>query len=169
MNVYLKIVDPWSSRSVRTIKRVGRYLLVGAAFTTLASTIIGCEYLPESTFQLASESRLPKWITLPPGLTRADVSITMSLYNLPWGPHAVFILKDAQGKILEKTYGEEKCSKPYDPNNPPPKGFPLGYPLYEEITVKGTAEIIEHRKMEPVFYIADDPAIWKEYWTIGCR
>ena len=109
MNVDLKIVDPWRSRFVRTITRVGRYLLVGAAFTTLASTTIGCEYLPESTFQLASESRLPKWIMLPAGLTRADVSITMSLYNLPWGARAVFTLKDAQGKILEKTYGEEKC------------------------------------------------------------
>jgi hypothetical protein len=44
----------------------------------------------------------------------------------------------------------------------PPLGFPAGYPSYEIITVNGITEIIEHRKMEPIFYITDDPAVWKE-------
>jgi hypothetical protein len=168
MNADPKIVDPRLSRVGKRIPRVGRYLLLGAAVAILASVIIkGCEYFPESTFQLASESRLPKWITLPPGLTRADVSITMSYYSEPWGRRSVFILQDSKGKTLEKAYGKEKCWKPFELKNPP-QGFPPGYPAYEEITVNGTTELIEHRKMEPVFYIADDPAVWSEYRAVGC-
>ncbi len=164
MNADLTIVDPWPSRLVKNIPRLGRYLLLGVAVAILASTIIkGCEYFPESTFQLASESRLPKWITLPPGLALADVSITMSYYT--W-PGAGFVLQDAKGKILEKVYGKEKCSD-FQLKNPP-QGFPPGYPAYAVITVKGTTELIEHRKMEPVFYISDDPAVWKEYRASGC-
>jgi hypothetical protein len=44
----------------------------------------------------------------------------------------------------------------------PPPGFPPSYPAHEVITVNGITEIIEHRKMEPIFYITDDPAVWKE-------
>jgi hypothetical protein len=169
MNADLKIVDFGPSRVGKKIPRVGTYLLLGATVTILALAMIkGCEYFPESTFRLSSESRLPKWITLPTGLRRTDVSITMSYYVEPWGRSVVFILQDARGKTLEKVYGKEKCRKPFQPNNPP-KGFPPGYPAYEEITVKGTTEMIEHRKMEPVFYISDDPAVWKEYGAVGCN
>jgi len=164
MNADLKIVDSWLSRVVTKIPRLWRYLLVGAV-ATLASTIIyqGLRMFPESAFQLASESRLPKWITLPPGLTRSTVSITMSYFT--W-PSAGFILQDAKGQTLEKVDGKVKCSDFRMKN--PPQGFPPGYPRYTEIVVKGTSEMIEHRKMEPVFYITDDPAVWKEYRTVGC-
>jgi hypothetical protein len=168
MSPDLRFVDPWRSQLARIIPRLGRYLLLGVAVTILGSSTIGCEYIPESTFQLASESRLPKWISLPPGLTRSDVSITMSYYNVPWGGRAVFLLQNAKGKTLEKVYGKDKCRYPFYPKHPLP-GFPPGYPAYQEVTVNDTAELIEHRKMEPVFYITDDPAVWKEYRVTGCR
>jgi hypothetical protein len=57
--------------------------------------------------------------------------------------------------------GKLKGLGPLQLNHPPP-GFPHGYPAYEIITVKGITDIIEHRKMEPVFYVTDDPAVWKE-------
>jgi hypothetical protein len=164
MNADLKIVDSRMSRVVKKIPRLGRYL-TGAAVAILAFTIIyqGSRMFPESTFQLASESRLPKWITLPPGLTRSDVSIKMSYFT--W-PSAGFVLQDAKGQTLEKVDGKVRCSD-FRMKNPPP-GFLPGYPSYTEIVVKGTSELIEHRKMEPVFYITDDPAVWKEYRTVGC-
>ena len=34
-----------------------------------------------------------------------------------------------------------------------------GYPAYEVIAIDGITEIVEHRKMEPIFYLSDDPAI----------
>jgi hypothetical protein len=50
----------------------------------------------------------------------------------------------------------------------PPSGFPPHYPIYEATTVNGITEIIEHRKMEPIFYITDDTNVWKQYESIGC-
>ena len=166
MNANLKNVDSWLSRWISKIPRSGRYLFVGLAVAILASPIIikGCEMFPESSFQLASESRLPKWIALPPNLTRSDVSITMSYYT--W-PGAGFVLQDAKGRTLEKVDGWVTCSDFRLKN--PPQGFPSGYPIYAEIIVKGTAELIEHRKMEPVFYVTDDPAVWQEYRAVGDR
>lgn len=48
------------------VSRLTLWLTVFAAFslTGIISAIIGCQYFPES-FQLAKDSRLPKWITLP--------------------------------------------------------------------------------------------------------
>ncbi len=143
-------------------RRIDKFLFFFVALTILSSTT-GCEWFPESTFELASESRLPKWITLPPGLTRADVSITMSYYYvLPWGRGAAgFILKDRKGQIRTKVSGKERGGGPYQLKHPPP-GSPPDYPAYEVITVNGITDIIEHRKMEPIFYVTDDPAVWKE-------
>lgn len=144
----------------KIVRRIDRFLLFFVALTIVGSAI-GCGWFPESTFELARESRLPKWITLPPGLTRADVSITMSYYVRPWGSSATFILKDTKGQILEKVDGKVRGLEPLQLKHPPP-GFPPGYPSYELITVNGVTEIIEHRKPEPIFYITDDPAVRKE-------
>src|SRR5271163_1330751 len=68
------VVQRWASpRMFKIIRRIDKLLLLFVALT-IAGSGIGCEWFPESTFELASESRLPKWITPPPGLTRADVS-----------------------------------------------------------------------------------------------
>jgi hypothetical protein len=145
----------------KIIRHIDKTLLLFVALTILGLTIVGCEYIPESTFELASESRLPKWITLPPGLTRTDVSITMSYYYSLWGSDVKFILQDKKGRTLTKVYGKDKGTGPLQ-LKPPPQGYVIGYPNYEVITVNGITEIIEHRKMEPIFYITDDPAVWKE-------
>ena len=91
----------------------------------------------------------------------ADVSITMNYYSMPWGGRATFILQDTKRQIRTKVYGKTRGLGPLQLKHPPP-GFPPGYPSYEVITLNGITEIIEHRKMEPIFYITDDPAVWKE-------
>jgi hypothetical protein len=149
-------------------RRIVRYLFPGMAGITLALTLTGCEYFPESTFKLANESRPPKWVALPPGLPRANISISMSYYSDPWGRHATFVLQDKANRVLEKVKGNVACYGPFHLNNPRP-GFAPGYPTYEFITVDGVSEMIEHRKMEPVFYISDDPAVWSQYRATGCR
>lgn len=149
------------------IQRIKRHLLPGILLAVLCSTNIGCEYLPESTFKLASDSRLPKWITLPPGLTRANVSLSMSYYIKPWGGRAQFILRDKNEQIIKKENGTTRCKEPFQLKNPS-QGFSSDYPSYEAITVNGITEIIEHRKMEPIFYVTDDTAVWKQYESIGC-
>jgi hypothetical protein len=92
----------------------------------------------------------------------------MSYYSLPWGGFAVFTLQDAKGRLLEKAHGKEKCWGSLQLKNPP-QGSPAGYPAYERITVEGKVEMIEHRRMEPIFYITDDAAVWKQYETTGCN
>jgi hypothetical protein len=144
----------------KIIRRIDKFLLL-LVVLTIAGSEIGCEWFPESTFELARESRLPKWIGLPPGLTRADASITMSYYTMPWGGRTVFILRDAKGQVRTKIRGKNRGLYPSQLNHPP-QGFPSGYPLYEVITVNGITDIIEHRKPEPIFYVTDDPAVWKE-------
>jgi hypothetical protein len=145
----------------KIIRRIDKYLLFFAGLTILGSAIVGCEYIPESTFELASESRLPKWITLPPGLTRSDVSITMDLYDNLWGSNVKFILQDRKKQILTKVYGRVKDTGPIQLKHPQ-QGFPPDYPEYNIINVNGITEIVEYRKPEPIFYITDDPAVWKE-------
>lgn len=141
-------------------RRISTFLLLCAVMISFSSTI-GCGWFPESTFELASESRLPKWITLPRGLTRADVSLSMSYYVWPWGSRATFILRDAKGKTLAKVNGKVRDLGPNQLKESRP-GSAAGYPSYEVITVNGMTEIIEHRKMEPIFYVTDDPAVRKQ-------
>jgi hypothetical protein len=133
------------------IRDVAILVAVLVAFSGLV--IKGCEYFPESTFQLAEDSRLPKWVTIPPGLTRADISVTMNYYSMLIANDAQFILKDRNGKVLAKVGGKIK-----DLGS---QGSRVAYPAYVAITVNGTTDIIEHRKMEPIFYVTDDPAVWE--------
>jgi len=149
------------------IQIIKRYRLLAILLVVALLTIKGCELFPEATFELASDSRLPKWVTLPPGLTRANVSLTMSYYMVPWR-RAKFILQDKNEKTIEKKNGKMRCrTGPFELVDPP-QGFPPGYPAYEAITINGITEIIEHRKMEPIFYVTDDPIVWKQYESIGC-
>ncbi len=148
------------------IRRIKRYLLLGVLLAIVFLTIKGCELFPEATFTLANDSRLPKWVTLPPELTRANASLTVNYYVVPWRT-AQFVLRDKNGHILKKENGKMRCGAPFELKSPR-QGFPSGYPAYEAITVQGITEIIEHRKMEPIFYITDDPAVWKQYESIGC-
>ena len=102
----------------------------------------------ESSFQLADESRLPVWIKLPPGLKRQDVSLTLDYYSNPFGANAKFILKDKRGDVLEEVSGTDK-----------PINGVSEYPGFVLVKVNGVSEIIEHRKMEPIFYVSDDASI----------
>ena len=145
---------------LKKVRRIDKLVLLCAVLTFLSSAI-GCEWFPESTFELAKESRLPKWMVIPPGLARSDVSVTMNYYVNFWGRDATFILRDTKGQIRAKIDGKLRGSYPIELKHPPP-GYPPGYPSYEVITVKDMTEIIEHRKMEPIFYVTDDPAVWKE-------
>lgn len=141
----------------KILRRKAKHLLI-VALCVSCCAVTGCV---ESTFQLADSSRLPKWITIPPGLTRTDVSVTMNYYVGLFGRTAEFIEKDEDGKILSKVNGRLKGPCPLLLKNPP-AGFSPGYPTFEVITVNGQTDIIEHKKMEPIFYVNDDPNVRKE-------
>jgi hypothetical protein len=123
--------------------------------------LFGCDSFPESSFELAHESRLPKWFALPSVLSRSDVTVTMNYYITSSGRTSKFILLDAKKNKLAEVNGTQKGLEPLKLKNPRP-GSPPGYPTYEIVTANGITEIIEHRKMEPIFYITDDPAVREE-------
>jgi hypothetical protein len=131
--------------------RADKYLL-RVELCIFSCGITGCV---ESSFDLANESRLPRSIALPPGLTRKDVSVTLNFYAPLRGPDAKFILKDKKGKKLAEVRGKaiEKISM-----------------NCQIVTEKRVTEMIrlkpyrENENMEQngravaLFYVIDDPA-----------
>lgn len=85
----------------------------------------------------------------------------MSYYIDSSGSTATFILLDAKKQKLAEVKSTKLGKEPILRKTPQP-GFPTGYPAYEVITVNGITDIVEHRKMEPIFYMVDDPAVWAE-------
>ena len=120
-------------------------------------SMVGCI---ESSFVLAPESRLPKWFNEPNGLPRSEYRVTMDYLT---NGDAVFKLFKSEGDSHIKTVtGTTQGDRPRKLKITP-SGFPKNYPLYEIITVNGITEIIEHRKMEPMFYVVDDPLIYRKF------
>jgi hypothetical protein len=35
----------------------------------------------------------------------------------------------------------------------------ISYPSYKILTARGLTEVIEHRRMEPIYYVTDDPDV----------
>jgi hypothetical protein len=138
------------------------YSLLKVFFFVILIFLTGCL---ESSFQLSRDSRLPKWFIYPEGIPRSDLSVTMDLYSSPSGGKDVIKLLQ-KGKIF--ALQKHTITTNMQPNiksvelKSPPAGFPKGYPRYKVIIINSITEIIELRKMEPFFYMTDDPAVWKE-------
>jgi len=117
----------------------------------------------ESSFTLSEESRIPYFLKIPDGVSRNDMYVTLDYYSTFSGGEAVFKLHhrkqlftlDSATVTLIKSDHLLKLKNP-------PTGSPKGYPSYEIFRVNGVVDIIEHKKMEPIFYTTDDPAIWQE-------
>jgi hypothetical protein len=132
------------------------------ALLAIASlAMVACGYFPESSFELASESRLPKWFTLPSGLSRSDVTVTMSCYKNSSGRTVTFTLRDTKNQKIAEVKGTEKGMEPMKLQSQNPE-LKDRYPSYEIVTVNGITEFIEYRNAEPIFYITDNPAVWAE-------
>jgi hypothetical protein len=120
--------------------------------TAIAGMVLnGCGLFPEATFTLSPTSRLPSWFKLPPGYSRADVTVTMSYFVLPNGPIARLKMSSTRGETISSLTGTLRGLKPTVL-----PGAHNGYPGYEVISVNGMVEVVEHRAMEPIFYVTDD-------------
>lgn len=142
-----------------------RWALITAVCIS-ASAMTGCI---ESSFNLADESRLPHGVTIPPGLTRSDVTVTLDYIT---GTRANFTIRDRTGKKLARVSGKTKGG-PVSL-----KTIPLGYDPriegYQLVVINGVTEIIgdrpyrEHEGMVQngrivaLFYVIDDPAFSRE-------
>lgn len=109
-----------------------------------------CTACTEGSFRLASDSRLPRWFSLPAGLKRSDVSVTIRYYTLS-GPQIDLI--GPGGKVLTSVRGTHR----WDPETER-RGF-TEYPTYSFIKVGDIEEIIEQRSPGDILYIADKVAV----------
>jgi len=120
-------------------------LIVAICLSCLA--ISGCV---DSTNYLASDSRLPKWFTLPPGLTRADVEVVRySMEPTQRGVDIKVVLYGKKDQKLAEVSG---------------RSILLGY--FRIAVINGVPEITgykaqidEHGNRMPYFYVVDDPAL----------
>ena len=129
-------------------------------------TLTGCEYFPEGMFKLASESRLPKWVSLPFGVNRNQVLVIMDYYLDPFGPDTKVALRDGS-RVLFEIKGKIRCDEPLHIKSSNP-GILSRSPEYEAITINQRTEIIEHKASSPFFALTDDPLVWKQYLSHGC-
>ena len=133
--------------------RTDTFLLV-VALCISSCAMSGCV---ESYFRIASESRLPRGLAIPPGLTRADVSATVDYYTLG---KAKFILRDKTGRKIGMVTGHIEGSPLH--LRKPPQGYEPRYPVYVLIVIDGVTEIMEHRRPDDILNVTDDPDIREE-------
>lgn len=119
----------------------------------------------ESKFNLSDQSRLPKWFVVPEGKNRKDFSVKMELHSTATGGKVIFNLFEKDNFFHTQEYEITTDIQPSIRSvqiKSQPEGIEQGYPRYKVITVNGITDIVELRKREPVFYMTDDPDVWRE-------
>ncbi|HUK57107.1 MAG TPA: hypothetical protein VLY20_10660 [Nitrospiria bacterium] len=115
----------------------------------------------ESEFQLAAESRLPRWFVVPPGYKREDLGMTITLYFRPFLPYldkmVIYDLGPGHKELLKKI-GTERWH-PCTARQFEEKKTGAVYPNYSIVTVDGIEEIFEQRVPGNILYITDDPQL----------
>jgi hypothetical protein len=142
-------------------KRIIKLAVVGIAILGLILFLRQCSLDPtsgfdmrygfcESSFKLAKESRLPKWIQVPSGLERADVTVQF-LYFL-----SITKVAARNNKTGELFFSAEAKMEPY-----PWKG---SCPSFNEITINGMNEVVAHIERGNIVYIAEQDEIKRGYY-----
>ena len=124
---------------------------------------VGCDtrLSVESNFTLAPESRLPKWVALPPGIGRNDVTVQLTYYTV--APPRIEVLKGTwplQRRLVDISaprLGAYTSPKRLDV----PASDPRHSYGYEVLVSDGVVDIVEHRN-SPVFRMSDDSEVWRQ-------
>src|SRR5580704_8884568 len=125
----------------------------------IAVPVIACQLMTgcaEAYFDLAPESRLPKWFFQPAdGLARDKYIVTMYFYTFPQR-QATFKLWDSHGREIAQVTAIAEGPEPmtltghrsvhggYDKDS---------YPLYELLTAREVTEVLEFRWMESFVHV----------------
>ena len=135
-----------------------KYLLVCVGLL-ICLFFLGCDPrygFVESIFQLAPESRLPRWFDVS-GYQRKDLTVSITCYVVPYGSRAVVVVYGPapERKTLMKKVGKERWHPLSE------KEHDNKYPNYSIITIDGIDEVFEQRRLEDgdILYITDDPNI----------
>ena len=129
-----------------------RVLLLILASAIACSPTRGCI---EASFTLSPESPVPVWFTLPAGMTRQDVTITMDSWLGPVSRTKTFTLLDKTGKRLDRVIADAAGREPIKLSI---SEYP-SYPSFEFVTVRGVSEVLEYRQLGPVVLVNRDPKV----------
>ena len=145
---------------MKNIKRVmlTRYSANVFLYSIILLCLASCDLrygFIEAEFRLASESRLPKWLTLPPGYSRRDISIGFIFYTHPFKNYVKCIVygPDPERKKLNEQVGTQR----YHPDTE--KKNRSDYPRYIIIKIDGIEEVFEHRQRGDILCVTDDSKI----------
>lgn len=116
----------------------------------------------EAEFALAADSPLPAWFPeIPDGYKREDLKIRMRYYAPPWNiDNTVFWVEGNWLRTIYKGTGKSVQHPKHEPwqradwNN-------RRNPSFVIVTIDGKTEIIEHKKMEPFFYVSSENEVKK--------
>lgn len=107
--------------------------------------------LAESNYKLARDSRLPRWLQLPIGLDRSDITVEFIYFLSKWKIAAIdnktgkiFFSAEADMKLHPTTEARSKAMK---------QGTPC--PYYYVISVAGIEEVIAHIEKGNIVYIVE--------------
>ena len=118
--------------------------------------LVGCR---EAEFNLANDSRLPKFFSTPDGMSRDDLDVRITSYS-EWdgsGFYSVYGLYEKGNFVALKKVTIKNEKGPFrlsSANN--------GYPFYVIVRLDEIVDIIERRERNDIVYMTDDPAVWKE-------
>ena len=129
--------------------RSSRRLVCLAMFVVHVSA--GC--ILKSDFTLANDSRLPRSLKLPPGVTRSSSAVTLVEFT---DGSVSFSLKNKEGALLAEVRGQLSTRMDVDGNK---NNDVTSYPRYTLVTLDGGDEVLEFRRPGPIFYLTDDPMI----------
>jgi hypothetical protein len=112
----------------------------------------------EAKFVLAPDSRLPVWLSIPANVQRNDVVVILKyLTASQQSDDAVIEIQNRDGRVLGSVRGQTCWHPIMQSKKNKFGGFDSDvYPRYRYVKINGIAEVIEHRRMEPVFRVSDD-------------
>lgn len=128
----------------------------------VVTSLLGCvsRYgVLESIFQLSADSRLPKWVDIPPSYSRKDIAMTIECYSLPpilyTAVMKVYGPQPEHRKLMEKV-GTIR-THPITKQQFGEKRSYSVFPNYLIISVNGIEEVFEHRSKGDILYVSDEP------------
>ncbi len=141
--------------------KVKNWVILMMLATMAISLFYGCDLrygFLLGNFRLSKNSRLPQWISIPPGYARSDLNVDIVQYSyrtvfLVYGP-------PPEKKLLLEKAGVERLH-PVSQREFDAHQTGAVYPNYSIITVDGISEIFEQQKPGNVLFITDDPYLKK--------
>jgi hypothetical protein len=138
----------------------GRFIALAVVLCAACQPVHGCV---DGRFELAPDSRLPRWFTLP-SADRKDIQVELLYRSSPGsGLRVVFVMQGLDGRPIDRATGG-MCWHPATHWTPNPDGafVPVPYPHYVIVSVRGVVEVIEHVGLRNLFAVSDAGPVVEE-------